>query len=264
MRVGEKKGQRNERLFGTSSPVAFVTGSHAARVGSVIASLFEANGFRVVRHAHRDPGPQSGGMLLNGAIEDEETCLLWSEKIMSTYGRIDVAVNSAAIWDNKALEELKAVDFKRQFDVNALGTALICKNFGLIMVNQKTGGSIVNIGDWAIRRPYPGFAAYFASKAAVKGITESMAIELATRNGNVRVNSVLPGPVLYDESVAPEKREQIAKSCLLQRNGSAEDVADAVLYLATAPFVTGVMLPVDGGRTVFSGQSTDSLAHPGS
>lgn len=265
MRAGESKAQRNERVFGTSNPVAFVTGSHAPRVGRAVADLLESHGFQVVRHAHKTVSTQPAGQLVvHGGVEDEANVSRWLDEIVASQRRIDVVVNSAAIWDNKPLEELHAEDFQRQFEVNALGTALVCRHFGLAMTKQESGGTIINIGDWAIRRPYSGFAAYFPSKSAVVGITDSMSVELGTRNPKVRVNAVLPGPVMYADSVSPERQQQIAKSCLLQRNGTAEDVADAVLFLATAPFVTGVCLPVDGGRTIYSGASTDSLAHPGS
>ena len=264
MRVGETKAERNERVFGTSRPVAFVTGSQAPRVGRAIADLFESHDFQVVRHGHRSTDTQDGQhLVVHGGVEDEANVQAWLEQVLSSYDRIDVVVNSAAIWDQKSLEDLQAEDFKRQFEVNAMGSALICRHFGLAMTQQSYGGAVINIGDWAVRRPYAGFAAYFPSKSAVVGITESMSVELGTRNPNVRVNAVLPGPVLYADSVPEDQRQEIAASCLLQRNGTAEDVADAALYFATAPFVTGISLPVDGGRTIYSGPDTDTLAHPG-
>ncbi|MFP6667044.1 MAG: SDR family oxidoreductase, partial [Pirellulales bacterium] len=81
------------------------------------------------------------------------------------------------------------------FDVNTLGTFLCCQHVGLQMVSQDHGGAIVNIGDWAVTRPYGDYAAYFPSKGAIPALTRTFAVELARRNPHVRVNAVLPGPV---------------------------------------------------------------------
>lgn len=263
----------NQRLFGIDSPVAFVTGSGVARVGRCIAERFRAAGFRVVLHAHKSvqisqkllsewqsDGPAAS--LVTGDVSDEVQVQKWREEIASRYGRIDVMVNSAAIWEPITLEKATAADFKHFFDVNALGTALTNQQFGLMMTQQTHGGSIVNIGDWSTIRPYHDFAAYFPSKASVVSITQSMAVELATRNPKVRVNAVLPGPVLLAEDVSEQRRKRIIQESLLQREGTPEDVANAAFFLATSPFITGVSLPVDGGRTIYAGPSADPIAHP--
>jgi pteridine reductase len=93
-------------------------------------------------------------------------------------------------------------------------------------------------------------------------MTRSLAVELACRNPRVRVNAVLPGPVMLAEGISEERRQEIIEDCLLKRLGTARDVAEAVYFLATSPFVTGVCLPVDGGRTIYSGSGSDSVAHP--
>lgn len=256
-------------LFDCDNPVAFITGSVADRVGRRVAEFFQARGFRVVLHSRGSPDDSTrtelGGksvLRLTGAIEDESTVESWCEQIVAAEGRCDVLVQSAAIWNPKPLEDTTRDDFAAYMNVNAIGPALGGKHFGLQMASQPSGGAIINIGDWAVRRPYRDFCAYLASKGAVKTITESLAVELASRNPRVRVNSILPGPVKIDERVSAERREQIRRECLLQREGTAEDVANAAFFLATSPFITGVSLPVDGGRSIFAGQSTDPIAHP--
>ncbi|MEZ6138017.1 MAG: SDR family oxidoreductase [Pirellulaceae bacterium] len=272
MVVGETNLQRNERLFGDKHPVAFVTGS-VARVGRCVAEHLLDQGFRLAFHAHQQSNAavqfidrlQVAGrecMLLTGSVEEETSVSNWLEQVVERFDRVDVLVNSAAIWDPIPLEETQAADFRKFFEVNSLGTALTCQHFGLHMTRQPWGGAIVNLGDWAVRRPYRDFSAYFSSKAVVETLTQSMAVELATRNPNVRVNAVMPGPVMLADGISDARRERIIAESLLKREGSADDVAQAVLFLATSPFVTGVCLPVDGGRTIYAGPAADPVAHP--
>jgi pteridine reductase len=294
MHLGETLEARNQRLFGCTQPVAFVTGSAAPRVGRRIAEHLKQQGFKLVLHAHRPstptPNPTSHGVpstvealdyskahtgnvdaskaddlaewIATGPVEDEANAIRWCTEIVERLGQVHLLVNSAAIWEPKPLESTTADDFRRYFEVNALGTALTCKHFGLQMTKQPAGGSIINISDSAVRRPYPEFAAYFPSKGAVESLTSSMAVELATRNPQVRVNAVLPGPVLLADTIDEARRQRLIEASLLRREGTADDVAEAVVFLATSPFITGVCLPVDGGRTIYAGPSADPIAHP--
>src|SRR5205085_4192353 len=120
------------------------------------------------------------------------------------FGRLDVLVNCAAIWRPKRLEDVSAADVRAHFDSNVLATFLCGREAGLVMVGQPEGGCIVNVGDWAEARPYPGYAAYFASKGAIPTLTRCLAVELGTRNPRVRVNCVLPGPVLLPADLPEE------------------------------------------------------------
>ena len=86
------------------------------------------------------------------------------KQVEKDFGRLDVLVTAAAIWQSKPLEEVTADDVRRHFEINALGTFLCCRRAGLMMVKQPEGGAIVTIGDWAVERPYPNYAAYFPSK----------------------------------------------------------------------------------------------------
>ncbi|MCA9128614.1 MAG: SDR family oxidoreductase [Planctomycetales bacterium] len=269
----ETAAARNRRLFGTDNPVAFVTGSAAPRVGRCVLERLMAEGFRPIFHSHRDAsqareiaeeatalGHQSGWVV--GDVGEEQIVAGWLETIMSQFGRCDLLVNSASIWNPQVLERTSQGDFEAHFRANALGTALCCQHFGLAMTKQPMGGSIVNIGDWASRRPYQDFAAYFLSKASIEGVTKSMAVELASRNPRVRVNAILPGPVQLADGIDAQKRELIIAECLLKREGTATDVAQTVLFLASSPFVTGACIPVDGGRTIYAGPTADTMAHP--
>ena len=121
------------------------------------------------------------------------------------------------------------------------------------MARQVEGGSIITLGDWAVARPYPHYAAYFPSKGAIAALTRSLAVELAMRNPRVRVNCIMPGPVLLPLDLPEAERQHAIQATLLKREGRPENIAHAVLFLLENDYVTGVCLPVDGGRTICCG-----------
>ena len=244
-----------------SSKVAFITGSGAKRVGNAIARALAERGYAIVVHANRSvaeahetarevaaEGTQT--LVVLGDLSDEATVERITGEIMARFGRIDVLVNSAAIWKPKPLEEVRAVDVREHFEANALGTFLCCQKVGLIMVKQPDGGAIINVGDWATERPYLNYSAYFPSKGAIPTITRMFAVELASRNPKVRVNAVLPGPVMLPPELTEDERRQAVAGTLVKREGSPTNVAQAVVALVENEFITGVCLPVDGGRTI--------------
>ena len=126
---------------------------------------------------------------------------------------------------------------------------------GQIMVAQPSGGTIVTIGDWAVARPYLNYGAYFISKGAIPAMTRMLAVELAHRNPAVRVNCIQHGPVLIPAGVSQAERDRAIAGTLVRREGRPEHIAQAVLFLVDNDFVTGVTLPVDGGRTIAGGQA---------
>jgi pteridine reductase len=243
-------------------PVALVTGA-GRRVGAVIARQLAAAGYRLIIHANRsiddarrladelsEIGRQS--IALAADLCDEESLERMILDGHAHFGRIDGLVNSAAIWMRQPLEDVAADDVRRHFETNTLGTFLCCQHVGRLMVEQPTGGAIVNFGDWAITRPYLNYAAYFASKGSIPALTRTFAVELASRNPRVRVNAILPGPVMLPTELPAEERQQAIVSTLVKREGTPAHVADAVLFLLRNDFVTGVCLPVDGGRSVYA------------
>ncbi|HJT31375.1 MAG TPA: SDR family oxidoreductase [Pirellulales bacterium] len=246
-------------------PVALVTGSGAPRIGNCVVRRLAAHGYRVILHAHRSraeatasadelrsQGIAAGVVLAD--LRDEIAVREMTRQAHSLFGRIDALVNCAGVWRSRRLEEVTAADVREHFEVNALATFLCCQQIGLIMVEQPSGGAIVNCGDWAIERPYLHYAAYFPSKGAIPALTRDFAIELASRNPRVRVNAVLPGPVMIPESVPDKERRVAIERTLVKREGSPVNVADAVLFLLGNEFVTGVCLPVDGGRTIYTAE----------
>jgi pteridine reductase len=190
---------------------------------------------------------------VSGDVRDSKAVRRIVDETQSRFGRIDALVNCAAIWNRKRLEEVTADDVREHLEVNTLGTFLCCQQVGLTMTAQPGGGAIVNIADWAVVRPYVDFAAYFPSKGAIPTLTRTFAVELARRNPRVRVNAILPGPVLLPPDLPAKEREEAINATLLKREGHPRHVAQAVLFLIQNDFVTGVCLPVDGGRSIYNG-----------
>ena len=241
-----------------------MTGAGKRRVGNTIARMLAARGYALALHYNRSAEEAQATVVelkergvearaLQADVSREADVARLFDQTLASFGRLDVLVTAAAVWAPKPLEKVTAEDVRRQFEINALGTFLCCQQGGLIMVSQPEGGAIVTIGDWAVARPYPDYAAYFPSKGAIPTITRTMAVELARRNPAVRVNCILPGPVMLPDDLPAEEREQAIAGTLVRREGRPEHVAHAVLFLVENDFVTGVCLPVDGGRTIAGG-----------
>jgi len=241
--------------------VALVTGAGKRRVGNTIARALADHGFSVAvcyRHSALDAQQTVEELRQKGVeceafqadVSREGDVLRLFREVRERFGRLDVLVTAAAIWEPKPLEQVTAADLLRHFEINALGTFLCCQQAGLIMAGQPEGGVMVTLGDWAVERPYPGYAAYFPSKGAIPAMTRSLAVELARRNPAIRVNCILPGPVMLPPDLSPEERREAIAGTLVCREGRPEHVAHAVLFLVENDFVTGACLPVDGGRTI--------------
>ncbi len=244
------------------SPVALVTGA-GQRIGNVVVRALADAGYRVVLHVNRSRESaeataaeirENGGAAIVVAADlcDEVETQAMIDQAHEKFGRLDALVNSAAIWQPTPLEQTTAAQVREHFEINTLGTWVCCQHAGLIMASQPTGGSIVNLGDWAIARPYLNYSAYFPSKGSIPALTRNFAIELAARNPQVRVNAVLPGPVLLPDDMPAAERQATIDATLVRREGRPENVAHAVLFLLQNDFVTGVCLPVDGGRSIYA------------
>lgn len=244
-------------------PIALITGAGKRRVGRAVADLLADRGYTLAIHyrtsaddareavaAYRARGLQAEAF--GADLTDEVAVKAMIANVLQRFGRIDVLVNCAAIWNRKKLEDVTAADVRAHFETNTLGTFLCAQHAGLAMVKQPEGGCIVNLGDWAEVRPYLDYAAYFPSKGAVTTLTRSLAVELGTRNPRVRVNCVLPGPVMLPPDLPQAERDEAINATLVKREGSPDHVARAVLHFIENDFVTGACLPVDGGRSIFA------------
>ena len=247
----------------TGKKVALVTGSGKRRVGWHVADALAARGYDLVIHYRtsaaeaaeaveyfRSKGVEAVG--LQADLADEKAVRSLMDKALERFGRLDVLVNTAAAWRSKKLEEVTAADVRHYFETNTLGTFICTQQAGLAMVRQPEGGSIITLGDWATERPYLNYAAYFPSKGAIPTLTRCLAVELGSRNPRVRVNCIMPGPVLLPPDLPEAERNEAIQATLVKREGSPANIAQAVLFFIDNDFVTGTCLPVDGGRTVYA------------
>lgn len=250
----------------TRSKVALITGSGRRRVGNVLAVDLARSGFSVAIHYHRsaEAAEQTVAVLRREGLDaaafaanvgDEHDVDRMFDEVLARFGRLDVLVNTAAIWSPKRLEDVTSHDVFDHFAINTLGTFLCGRRAGLVMAGQPEGGVVVNFGDWAIARPYRDYAAYFIAKGSLPTLTRMLAVELAARNPKVRVNCIHPGPVLFPPGLTPAEQQQLIDATLVKAADSPDSITRALRFFIESPFVTGACLPVDGGRTIFAGEA---------
>lgn len=245
--------------------IALITGSGRKRLGNVVAGDLAADGFSIALHYNRsadeareavtqlrDAGVDAEAYQADVADDDDVGHLF--DQILERFGRLDVLVNTASIWQSRSLEETTAQDVRQSFDVNCLGTFLCARRAGLIMAGQQSGGVIVNIGDWAIQRPYADHAAYFIAKGAIPTLTRVLAVELARRNPKIRVNCIHPGPVMFPPGMSDAEQRKLIEATLVKQANCPHSISQAVRFFIENQFVTGVCLPVDGGRTIYAAE----------
>jgi pteridine reductase len=228
--------------------VALVTGA-GVRVGNAIARDLARHGWRVAAH-YRTHRPRGFAAALEADLAQPDGPATLAAAFRERFSRLDLLVNGAAAFDAIPVEETDAAAFDGQMDLNARAPLLLVK--ALLPLLRRARGSVVNVADVGGGLvPWRGHAAYAASKAALVRLTECLALDLAPE---VRVNAVAPGTVLWPESYPAALRRTLMARIPLGRVGEPADVAQAVRYLAGAPFVTGAVIPIDGGRHL-SGRS---------
>jgi pteridine reductase len=184
--------------------------------------------------------------LFGADLTDAAVARALPERVVGTFGRLDVLVNSAAIMQRLSLEETTPEQWDQIHALN-LRSVFFCTQ-GAAPALRASGGKIVNLADLAGLEPWTGFVAHSISKAGVIMLTKVLALSLAPE---VTVNAIAPGAVLVPDDYSAEERDRLARSTPLRRLGSPADVVSALLYLLEGgDFVTGQVLVTDGGRQV--------------
>ncbi|HEU5099901.1 MAG TPA: SDR family oxidoreductase [Roseiflexaceae bacterium] len=237
-------------LHGT---VALVTGG-AHRLGRAIALGLGQGGANVVVHYNRSDEQarqvvreleQLGvrAIAIGGDLSRVPEVERVVDAAVEHWGRLDVLVNNAGIWGATPLGTVSEQRWDELIDTNLRSVFFAAQRAAPAL--RKASGAIINIADVGALRPWLNHTPYLVSKGGVITLTEVLAKDLAPE---VRVNAVAPGAVLLPDDWTPEQVGRSTRNVPLKRLGRPEDVAQAVVYLAQADYVTGVVLPVDGGR----------------
>ena len=242
----------------TTAKVALVTGG-AKRVGAAIAGELHAAGFTLAVHCNRSladadalvarlNGLRSGSAFaLQADLLEEGACGRLAEETLSHAGRIDCLVNNASTFYPTSVGEITEADWHSLVGSNLKAPVFLSQ--ALAPALKASRGVIVNMVDIHARTPLKGYPVYSLAKAGLASLTRSLAGELAPE---VRVNGIAPGMVMWAEPPPPENvKKAILARTPLGRAGAPEDVARLVRFVVCdAPFVTGQIIAVDGGRSV--------------
>jgi pteridine reductase len=238
---------------------ALVTGG-ARRIGAAIARRLHAAGANVLVH-YRDSEADASRLEseLNAArarsaakVKAELLAPIAPRALVSaaleSFGRLDLLINNASSFFPIAIGSVEPSHWEELIGSNLRAPLFIAQEAAPELAKHE--GAIVNIVDIHADRPLKGYSVYSITKAGIAALTRALAIELAPR---VRVNGVAPGAIAWpdDGQFEPEERSRIVATTPLKRIGTPEDVAQAVHFLACAPYVTGQVLAVDGGRSIF-------------
>jgi len=238
--------------------VALVTGG-AVRLGAQICRTLANAGAVVAIHCHQSLAAAedlaveitaAGGeaFVVRGDLAGEGNSGALIESVIKHAGRLDILVNNASIYEKTSLEEMTSSAAREMWKVNAEAPLMLIKHAAphLRFEGVDQPGSVINILDNASgRSDWPEFSHYCASKAALLSMTRSLAQELAPF---IRVNAVGPGAIRFQDWESDAKRAAILSSIPMERQGTAEEIAETVLFLACGPsYITGQIIDVDGG-----------------
>lgn len=233
--------------------VALVTGG-ARRLGRAIALALAGAGARVIIHYNQSATQAQTTLAeiralgveaeaIGGDLSDTAAAERVVDTAIAHWGRLDLLVNNSGIWGATPVGSVTPERWDELMNVNLRSAFFVAQRAAPAL--KVARGAIVNIADIGAFQPWRNHTPYLVTKGGVVTLTRALAVDLAPE---VRVNAVAPGPVLMPDDWSAEQGEQAARSTLLKRLGRAEDIGQAVLYLAQADYVTGVVLPVDGGH----------------
>lgn len=238
--------------------LALVTGG-ARRVGAAIAAELHAAGFDLAIHCNRSTGDaealtarlnagrSESAFTLQGDLLEEGACERLAQDVLERAGRLDCLVNNASTFYPTAVGEITEDDWRSLVGSNLKAPVFLSQ--ALAPALKASRGVIINMVDIHARIPLRGYPVYSAAKAGLAALTLSLAGELAPE---VRVNGIAPGMVMWADPPPPENvKKAILSKTPLGRAGEPRDVARLVRFVVCgAPFVTGQIIAVDGGRSI--------------
>jgi len=235
-------------VTGGTSGIGKATAIEFARAGAkvVVSGRREKEGTEVVRQIEKLGGEAA---FVRADIAKDADVQAMVKFTVDKFGKLDIAVNNAGVEWIGPLEQATEAEYRRIFDVNVWGVLNSMRHEIPVML-RNGGGAIVNTSSVAGHAGFPQVSIYTGAKHAVEGLTKSVALEFAKQN--IRINAVAPGPIateMWDRVAGGGVGDEITAIVPAGRTGSSEEVAAAVLYLASdaAKFTTGTSLVVDGG-----------------
>ncbi|GJG95287.1 SDR family NAD(P)-dependent oxidoreductase [Cupriavidus pauculus] len=231
-----------------TNKVAIITGASQG-IGAELVKAYRQRGYRVVATARSIQQPDDANILaVPGDIADPETARRVVSQAVAKFGRVDALVNNAGIFIAKPFTSYTAEDYVTKTGVNLAGFFYITQLAIAEMEKQGNGGHVVSITTSLVDHAIQGVPSVLASltKGGINSATKSLAIEYARRG--IRVNAVSPG-IIKSPMHAPETHEALGSLHPMGHMGEMSDIAEAVLFLESAPFVTGEILHVDGGQS---------------
>jgi pteridine reductase len=234
---------------------AIVTGA-AVRLGREIALGLARAGVDLVLHYHQSAAAAAETAALIESLgrraalvqadlaDPEPAARAILDAAAAAFGRADILVNSASIFERSSLRDSTAGAWDRQFAINLQAPFCLCQEFARRRPPDRRG-HIINIADWRALRPGTGHLVYTLTKSGLVALTRMLAQELAP---GVQVNAVAPGAILPPANKGPEYLERLARQIPLGRPGSPGDVVESVLFLLRSEFITGEVVHVTGGQ----------------
>ena len=234
---------------------ALITGG-AARIGAQIAETLHDNNYRIIIHCNQslekaqllsdklNSKRKNTTEVISGNLNNIDSILT----IVNSIESLDLLVNNASVFYPKPVENSSIDDWNDVINVNLRAPFFLSK--GLSKKLSINNGSIINIIDIHSERPLKNHAVYNISKAGLKMMTQTLAKELAP---SIRVNGVSPGSILWPEAsaeISDDEKKLMLDRIVLNKQGSPQDIADTVLFLANSDYITGQIINIDGGRTL--------------
>ncbi|MDX5299028.1 MAG: pteridine reductase [Gammaproteobacteria bacterium] len=242
------------------TPVALITGA-ARRLGAATARALHERGYRVLLHCRQHPAEAAAlahalnrvraqsAQVVQADLANRDEVRALAHTATHHWGRLDVLVNNASAFRPTPIDSSTDQDWDELLHTNLRAPYLLIQ--GCLPALRAQRGSIVNLIDVYAQRPLPNHPLYCASKAGLAMLTQALARDLAPE---IRVNGVSPGAILWPEGdtpIDPVYQQSILAKTPLARTGTPDDIARAVCWLACdAPFVTGQILAIDGGRSL--------------
>lgn len=245
-----------------SSPVALITGA-AKRIGAAMARQLHSDGYRVIIHYGHSKNDAlalvetlniqrtNSAACIQANLCDPQEARNLGERALCLWGRLDVLVNNASSFYPTPVGDISEDDWTSLVGSNVKGPLFLSQ--ALTPALTQSQGCIINMVDMHIDRPLLKHSVYLLAKSGLASLTQSLAVELAP---HVRVNGIAPGAILWPErSMDNQEKDKLVSSIPLGKLGDPNDIATTLSFLISASYITGQIIYVDGGRSLYTGAS---------